>query len=118
VSAFSPRASGLRTDKSLSGEGAPNSRAATIWPRKWVQSHGVDQRRRILTGLNEVAKARGQTLAQMAIAWVLRSPAVTSALAGASSVRQVEHNVAALSNLAFSPEELRRIDELTECVKQ
>jgi L-glyceraldehyde 3-phosphate reductase len=68
--------------------------------------------------LNEVAKARGHTLAQMAIAWVLRLPGVTSALAGASSVRQVEQNVAALSNLAFSPEELRRIDALTECVKQ
>jgi L-glyceraldehyde 3-phosphate reductase len=118
VIAFCPLASGLLTDKYLSGEVDPNSRAATIWPRKWVQSHGVEERRRILTGLNEVAKARGQTLAQMAIAWVLRLPGVTSALAGASSVRQVEQNVAALSNLAFSPDELRRIDALTECVKQ
>ena len=118
VIAFCPLASGLLTDKYLSGEVDPKSRAATIWPRKWVQTHGVEERRRILTGLNEVAKARGQTLAQMAIAWVLRFPAVTSALAGASSVRQVEQNVAALSNLAFSPEELRRIDELTECIKQ
>jgi L-glyceraldehyde 3-phosphate reductase len=118
VIAFCPLASGLLTDKYLSGEVDPNSRAATIWPRKWVQSHIVEERRRILTGLNEVAKARGQTLAQMAIACVLRLPGVTSALAGASSVRQVEQNVAALSNLAFSPEELRRIDALTECVKQ
>jgi len=64
--------------------------------------------------LNDVAKARGQTLAQMAIAWVLRLPGITSALAGASRVEQVEQNVAALKNLQFSQEEIRKIDALTK----
>ena len=73
-----------------------------------MQSHTVEQRRRILSGLNDIAKRRGQTLAQMAIAWTLRSPGVTSALIGASSVKQLEDNVASLKKLEFSKEELRR----------
>jgi L-glyceraldehyde 3-phosphate reductase len=63
-----------------------------------------------IRALNEIAAARGQTLAQMAIAWTLRDPRVTSALPGASSVEQVEENVAALDRLDFSPEELAEID--------
>ena len=113
VIAFCPLASGLLTDKFLNGEIDPTSRAATIWPREWVRSHNVEQRRRILSGLNDIAKARGQTLAQMAIAWILRFPGITSALAGASRVEQVEQNVAALKNLEFSAEELKKIDVLT-----
>lgn len=113
VIAFAPLASGLLTDKFLSGEVPASSRAATIWPRQWVQSHSPDGRRRILTGLNDIARHRGQTLAQMAIAWVLRLPAVTSALIGASSVKQLEENVGAIKNLDFSPEEVKRIDALT-----
>ena len=113
VIAFAPLASGLLTDKFLSGEVPASSRAATIWPKDWVQSHPVEQRGRILTGLNDIAKKRGQTLAQMAVAWVLRSPGVTSALIGASSAKQLEDNVAALKNLHFPAEELKRIDELT-----
>jgi L-glyceraldehyde 3-phosphate reductase len=113
VIAFAPLASGLLTDKFLTGEVPSSSRAATIWPKDWVQSHTVEQRRHILTGLNDIAKKRGQTLAQMAVAWVLRSPGVTSALIGASSTKQLEDNVAALKNLQFSAEELKRIDELT-----
>lgn len=113
VIAFCPLASGLLTDKFLNGQVDPTSRAATIWPRKWVASHTVEQRRHILSGLNDIAKARGQTLAQMAIAWILRFPGVTSALAGASRVEQVEQNVAALKNLEFSAEELKKIDALT-----
>jgi len=113
VIAFCPLASGLLTDKFLNGEVDPTSRAATIWPREWVRSHSVEQRRRILSGLNDIAKARGQTLAQMAIAWILRFPGITSALAGASRVEQVEQNVAALKNLEFSAEELKKIDALT-----
>ena len=62
--------------------------------------------------LNELAKQRGQSLAQMAIAWVLRQPAVTSALIGASSVKQLEDNLAAVNNLKFSNEELDRIDSI------
>src|SRR5205807_647556 len=113
VIAFAPLASGLLTDKFLSGEVSPTSRAATIWPKEWVRSHSVEQRRKILTGLNDTAKARGQSLAQMAIAWVLRLPAVTSALIGASSVKQLEENIASLKNLHFGLEELRKVDDLT-----
>ena len=113
VIAFAPLASGLLTDKFLDGEVSPTSRAATIWPRQWVKSHGVEERRRILSGLNDIARQRGQSLAQMAIAWVLRLPAVTSALIGASSAKQLEENIASLKNLNFSAEELKRIDALT-----
>jgi L-glyceraldehyde 3-phosphate reductase len=113
VIAFAPLASGLLTDKFLSGEIPSSSRAATIWPKGWVGSHSVEQRRKILTGLNDLAKRRGQTLAQMAIAWVLRLPGVTSALIGASSVKQLEDNVASLKHLEFSNDELSQIDALT-----
>lgn len=113
VIAFAPLASGLLTDKFLNGEVSPTSRAATIWPRHWVAAHPVEERKRILTGLNEIAKQRGQSLAQMSIAWSLRNPAVTSALIGASSVKQLEENVASLKNLEFAPDELKKIDALT-----
>jgi L-glyceraldehyde 3-phosphate reductase len=84
-----------------------------VWPGGWVRANSQEQRAEILQGLNAVAKARGQTLAQMAIAWVLRDPAVVSALAGASRVEQVEQNVGAVANLEFASEELARIDQLT-----
>ena len=60
--------------------------------------------------LNEIAKQRGQSLAQLALAWVLRKPQVTSALVGASSVKQLETNLAALNNLKFAEEELAAIE--------
>ena len=63
-----------------------------------------------IRALDQIAKRRGQTLAQMAIAWVLRDPVVTSALVGASSVQQLEQNVAALDNLELSADELGDID--------
>jgi L-glyceraldehyde 3-phosphate reductase len=66
----------------------------------------------VLRGLNNLAVARNQSLAQMALAWVLRHPEMTSALVGASRVSQVEQNVATLNNLSFSPEELAAIDQL------
>ena len=62
--------------------------------------------------LNNIAKERGQTLAQMALAWVLREPGVTSALIGASKVSQIEENSKALDNNSFSEEELKLIDEI------
>ena len=62
--------------------------------------------------MNEIARARGQTLAQLAIAWVLRDPRMTSALVGASSVEQLRENVAAVRQLAFSAEELAAIDRI------
>jgi len=62
--------------------------------------------------LNELAQKRGQSLAQMALVWVLRQPAVTSALIGASSVKQLEDNLAALNNPKFSDDELRKIESI------
>ena len=62
--------------------------------------------------LNEIAQSRGQSMAQLAVAWTLRSPVVTSALIGASRVRQIEEIVAALNNLEFSEAELNRIDQI------
>ncbi|GGX70154.1 hypothetical protein GCM10010510_13040 [Streptomyces anandii JCM 4720] len=66
-----------------------------------------------LRALDEIARSRGQSLAQMALAWVLRGGRVTSALVGASSPRQLEDSVAAIGNLGFDPAELARIDALT-----
>lgn len=64
-----------------------------------------------IRALNEIAERRGQTLAQMAIAWVLRDPRVTTALVGASRWSQIEHNLGALDNLEFSDSELQEINE-------
>jgi L-glyceraldehyde 3-phosphate reductase len=109
---FCPLASGLLTDKYLGHDIPAESRAAQKWGKEWVEKNLSSERRAALNELNRIAKARGQTLAQMALAWVLRLPGVTSALIGASSVKQVEENVATLDNLAFTEDELRRIDEL------
>ncbi len=65
-----------------------------------------------MRALEQLARQRGQTVAQMALAWVLRDDRMTSALIGASRTEQIEQNVAALANLKFSAEELRRIDEI------
>ncbi|HEY3266017.1 MAG TPA: aldo/keto reductase [Armatimonadota bacterium] len=113
VIAFCPLASGLLTDKYLGGDIPAESRAAQKWGAKWVEDNLGPARKAALTSLNDMARERGQSLAQMALAWILRLPGLTSALIGASSVKQVEENVAALNNLAFSDDELKRIDELT-----
>jgi L-glyceraldehyde 3-phosphate reductase len=109
---FSPLAQGLLTDKYL--DGIPeDSRAAK--PHGFLRPEQVTEEKVARARkLNEVARARGQTLAQMALAWVLRHPGMTSALVGASRVRHVEDNVAALKNLDFTPEELKQIDEILE----
>ena len=112
VIAFAPLASGLLTDKHLDGE-VPEGARGALWPGAWVRANDKQRRGEVLSGLNAIAKSRGQTLAQMALAFVLRDPAVVSALAGASRVEQIEENVAALANLEFSGDELARIDELT-----
>ncbi len=104
---FSPLAQGLLSDRYLNG--IPNdSRAARDFFLK-KKDIGEEKLAKI-RGLNEIARQRGQTLAEMAVAWVLRDPCVTSALVGASKVSQVDDNVAALKNLKFSAEELRKID--------
>lgn len=109
---FSPLSQGLLTDKYLTGIPA-DSRAAKphgfLRPEQ-VTGEKVSKARK----LNEIAQARGQTLAQMALAWVLRHPGMTSALVGASRVSHIEDNVAALANLDFSEEELQMIEEILE----
>jgi len=105
---FSPLAQGLLTDRYLSGIPA-DSRAAKLHSflrREEVTEAIVAKVRR----LNDIARARGQSLAQMALAWVLRHPEVTTALIGASRVAQIEDAVSALANLRFTGEELRAID--------
>jgi L-glyceraldehyde 3-phosphate reductase len=113
VIAYAPLAAGMLSGKYLGGEIPPESRAGAKWGAEWVRKTLSPERLAALRGLDDLARARGQTLAQMALAWVLRLPAVTSALIGASSVRQVEQNVAALKHLEFSAMELTQIDELT-----
>jgi L-glyceraldehyde 3-phosphate reductase len=110
--AFSPLAQGMLTDRYLHGIPA-DSRAAK--DRFLSESSITEDKLERIRGLNRISADRGQSLAQMAIAWVLRdqpkgSP-VTSALIGASSVRQLEDSLAAINNLEFSPEELTAIDE-------
>jgi L-glyceraldehyde 3-phosphate reductase len=113
VIAFCPLASGLLTDKYLGGNVPADSRAAQNGGSEWVARNLSQEGAALLIRLNDVAKRRGQTLAQMALAWILRLPGVTSALTGSSSVAQVEENVAALDGPEFSSEELNEIDQLT-----
>jgi L-glyceraldehyde 3-phosphate reductase len=105
--AFSPLAQGLLTTKYLQGLPA-NSRAAQngSFSKALLNEGNLANVR----ALNEIAQARGQTLAQMAIAWVLRKPAITSALIGASRWSQIEDCLGALRNLRFSAAELEKID--------
>ena len=112
VIAFCPLASGLLTDKYLDGVIPPGARGA-LWPGAWVRAHSPQQRSAILTGLNRIAASRGQSLAQMALAWILRGDAVTSVAVGASRVEQIEANVKAIERLEFAAEELAQIDRLT-----
>jgi L-glyceraldehyde 3-phosphate reductase len=113
VIAFCPLASGLLTGKFLDGDVPADSRPAREWAKAWVAGHSTQERQRILNGLDGVARERGQSLAQMALAWILRHRGMTSAVIGASRPEQIEQNVAALDKLEFSAEELRRIDALT-----
>jgi L-glyceraldehyde 3-phosphate reductase len=108
--AFSPLAQGQLTDRYLNG--IPEGARATKTERVWLTKDDVESSLGKVRKLDEIAKHRGQKLAQMALAWVLRKPQVTSALIGASSVRQLEDNLAALDNLAFSKEELGEIEKI------
>jgi L-glyceraldehyde 3-phosphate reductase len=107
VIVFSPLAQGLLSDRYLHGipEGSRATHSAYFHREDVTEEKLVKVR-----ALNELAQRRGQSLAQMALAWTLRDDRVTSALPGASSVAQLEQNVAALENLAFSEDELREID--------
>jgi L-glyceraldehyde 3-phosphate reductase len=104
---FSPLAQGMLTDRYLEGipEGSRASEGSSL-SRDLINDETMAK----IRALNEIAQRRGQSLAQMAIAWVLRDPRVTSALIGASSVAQLEANVAALEKLDFTDDELAEID--------
>lgn len=107
---FSPLAQGQLTDRYLGG--IPTGARATKTERVWLTPEDVKRNLPKVQELNEVARSRGQSLAQMALAWVLRKPQVTSALIGASSVAQLKDNLSALDNLAFSAGELERIEAI------
>lgn len=113
VIAFSPLASGVLSDKYLGDTIPDDSRAALAWDEAGTARRLTPERLATLRALNDLAQERGQTLSQMALAWVLRSPAVTSALIGASRVSQIEENIRALDHADFSAEELATIDRLT-----
>ena len=104
---FSPLAQGMLTDKYLGG--IPEGSRAS-WPSSLSPELLTDAALDRIRALNEIASGRGQTLAQMALAWALRDERVTSALIGASSVAQLEDNVAALDRLGFTDDELAEID--------
>jgi L-glyceraldehyde 3-phosphate reductase len=106
---FSPLAQGLLSDRYLNGIPSDSRAARDFFLKK--KDVGKDKLGKI-RALNGIAKQRGQTLAEMAVAWVLRDPRVTSALVGTSKVSQVDDNVAALKNLKFSDKELAKIDNV------
>jgi L-glyceraldehyde 3-phosphate reductase len=105
---FSPLAQGLLTNKYL--KGVPADSRAKSGSGAWRDSFLDEKNLACVRALDALAQKRGQTLAQMALAWVLRDPRMTSALIGASRVEQIEDAVGALANLAFSQAELDEID--------
>ena len=108
--AFSPLAQGLLTDKYLNGI-PENSRASN--PNGHLQSEEVSETKvQKITALNEKAKERNQSLAQMALAWLLKDTRITSVLIGASSVKQLHNNIESLQNLDFSKGELTAIEKI------
>jgi L-glyceraldehyde 3-phosphate reductase len=109
--AFSPLAQGLLTTKYL--DGVPESsrvRSGQHFSEQLLTEENLERVR----ALNAIAGRRGQSLAQLALAWILRDPRVTSALIGVSSVAQLEDNVAALQHLEFEPDELAEIDRYAQ----
>ena len=108
--AFSPLAQGLLTDRYLHGipAGSRAARPEGFLKESQVSPEAVDKAKK----LNQLAQKRGQSLAQMAIAWILRLPQMTSVLIGASSVRQLQSNLGALENIEFSASELEEIEKI------
>ena len=108
--AFCPLAQGLLTDRYLNGIPA-DARASK--PHGFLKKRDIDEEKLAkIRALNELAQERGQSLAQMALAWVLRDGRMTSALIGASRVEQIEQNVAALHDLSFTDKNLARVDAI------
>lgn len=110
--AFTPLAQGLLTDQYLGDGRAHRAQKRSSLPAAPLPHGAISA----LRGLNVIAKERGQTLAQMALQWVLREPTVASALIGASRTAQIDDNLAAVDGPAFDTEELERIDALAESV--
>lgn len=106
---FSPLEQGILSDRYL--KGIPEGSRANLGA--FLNEEKVMQRQQLAQSLNEIAKERGQTLAQMALAWVLKRKTITSALIGASSTAQIAENLGALKNTTFSADEISRIDALT-----
>jgi L-glyceraldehyde 3-phosphate reductase len=109
---FSPLAQGLLTDRYL--KGIPEDSRAAGRSAFLTKDNITDDLLRRVRGLNEIAEARGQTLARMALAWLHRSPVVSSVIIGASRLSQIEDAAKVGENLSFSEDELRQIDELTK----
>lgn len=110
--AFTPLAQGLLTDKYLGDGTANRSQQRSSLQGQRLSEAGLAA----LRGLNEIAQQRGQTLAQMAIQWVLRDGVVSSALIGASRTDQIDENIAALAGAAFDTDELEQIDALSDSI--
>ena len=110
--AFCPLAQGLLTNRYLTG--IPADSRAGHDPRFLKPEDITEEKRVKLRQLDALAKARGQSLAQLALVWVLRNPAITSALIGASKTSQIEENVAALKNPTLSKDELAAIDRILD----
>jgi L-glyceraldehyde 3-phosphate reductase len=108
--AFCPLAQGLLTSRYLAG--IPSDSRAAHDPRFLKPEHITDEKLGKIRQLDALARARGQSLAQMSLAWVLRTPAITSALIGASKVAQIDENVAALRQSGFSSAELTQIERI------
>jgi L-glyceraldehyde 3-phosphate reductase len=108
--AFSPLAKGMLTNRYFAG--IPADARAARDPRFLRPEHITDAVLAQTRQLDGLARTRGQSLAQMALAWVLRQPAVTSALIGASKISQIEDNLGAIKNLSFSPDELTAINRI------
>ncbi len=107
---FSPLAQGMLTDRYLGGIPS-DSRAGK--PHGFLQSTEITEDRLQTIGqLNALARGRGQTLSQMAIAWLMRKPAVSSVLVGVSSIEQLETNLGTLENIVFTPDELEEIERV------
>ena len=109
IIAFSPLAQGLLTDRYLKGI-PEDSRIKT--DGRFLKAEILTEKKLMqIANLNEIAKQRGQTLAQMALAWILKDNIVTSVLIGASKPEQILMNLEAMNNIAFSSEELKLIDD-------
>lgn len=112
IIAYCPLASGLLTGKYTGGQIPAGSRAAEKWGKKWLDDVLTPQRQQQLRQLQQIAERRGQTLSQLALAWTLHTPGMTSLVVGASSLRQIQENLKALNNLEFSEGELDEINRI------